>query len=80
MPCSDPCAPSGRYGPPKIRPARSAWRSAPLIANSARWLNPACSKTVEGSRAYVLGPAINELDHNIRLGDPLITVATPAMR
>jgi DNA-binding IclR family transcriptional regulator len=35
---------------------------------------------VEGSRAYVLGPAIIELDRNIRLSDPLITVAKPAMR
>ncbi len=35
---------------------------------------------LEGSRVYVLGPAIIELDRNIRLSDPLITVAKPAMR
>lgn len=37
-------------------------------------------EAVEGSAAYVLGPAIIELDRNIRLSDPLLTVATPAMR
>jgi DNA-binding IclR family transcriptional regulator len=37
-------------------------------------------EAVEGSHAYVLGPAIIELDRNIRLSDPLITVAKPAMR
>jgi len=35
---------------------------------------------VEGSSAYVLGPAIIELDRNIRLSDPLIIMARPAMR
>jgi DNA-binding IclR family transcriptional regulator len=30
--------------------------------------------------AYVLGPAIIEFDRQIRIGDPLITVATPVMR
>jgi DNA-binding IclR family transcriptional regulator len=35
---------------------------------------------VEGSGVYVLGPAIVELDRNIRLSDPLVTVATPAMK
>ena len=37
-------------------------------------------EAVEGSHAYVLGPAVIELDRNIRLSDPLITVAKPAMR
>jgi DNA-binding IclR family transcriptional regulator len=37
-------------------------------------------EAVEASRAYVLGPAIIELDRSIRLSDPLITVAKPAMR
>ncbi len=35
---------------------------------------------VEESRVYVLGPAIIEMDRNIRFSDPLITVAKPAMR
>ena len=35
---------------------------------------------VEGARVYVLGPAVIELDRNIRLSDPLITIATPAMK
>jgi len=35
---------------------------------------------VEGSSAYVLGPAIIELDRNIRLSDSLIIAAKPAMR
>jgi DNA-binding IclR family transcriptional regulator len=35
---------------------------------------------VEGSSAYVLGPAIIELDRNIRLSDSLIITAKPAMR
>jgi len=35
---------------------------------------------VTGSRAYVLGPAIIELDRIIRLSDPLIRIAQPAMR
>lgn len=35
---------------------------------------------VEGSSAYVLGPAIIELDRNIRLSDSLIINAKPAMR
>ena len=34
----------------------------------------------EISRVYVLGPAIIEMDRNIRFSDPLITVAKPAMR
>jgi len=37
-------------------------------------------EALEGSSAYVLGPAIIELDRNIRLSDPLLTAATPAMR
>lgn len=37
-------------------------------------------ETLERSSSYVLGPAIIELDRNIRLSDPLLTVATPAMR
>lgn len=35
---------------------------------------------VEGSKGYVLGPAIIELDRNIRMSDPLIIAAKPAMR
>src|SRR5262245_53628414 len=35
---------------------------------------------VEGSKAYVLGPAIIELDRNIRMSDSLIIAAKPAMR
>jgi DNA-binding IclR family transcriptional regulator len=35
---------------------------------------------VEGSKAYVLGPAIIELDRNICMSDSLIIAATPAMR
>jgi len=35
---------------------------------------------VEGARVYVLGPAVIELDRNIRLSDPLITIAKPAMK
>ena len=37
-------------------------------------------EAVAGSHAYVLGPAVIELDRSIRLSDPLLTVATPAMR
>lgn len=35
---------------------------------------------VEGSKAYVLGPAIIELDRNIRMSDSLVIAAKPAMR
>jgi DNA-binding IclR family transcriptional regulator len=37
-------------------------------------------EAIEGSRSYVLGPAIIALDRNIRLSDPLISMAKPAMR
>jgi len=37
-------------------------------------------ETLEHASAYVLGPAIIELDRNIRLSDPLLRAATPAMR
>lgn len=35
---------------------------------------------LEGSKRYVLGPAIVELDRTIRLSEPLVNAATPAMR
>jgi DNA-binding IclR family transcriptional regulator len=37
-------------------------------------------EALEEERSYVLGPAIIEMDRNIRLSDPLTTVATSAMR
>jgi DNA-binding IclR family transcriptional regulator len=37
-------------------------------------------EAVDSPRGHVLGPAIIELDRNIRLSDPLIRVAMPAMR
>lgn len=35
---------------------------------------------IEGDRVYVLGPAIIELDRNIRHSDPLVSAARPAMK
>jgi DNA-binding IclR family transcriptional regulator len=36
--------------------------------------------TSTGSTGYALGPAIIELDHQIRLADPLVQAATPILR
>lgn len=71
--------------------ARPVWRAEEVAATLEVSLSTAYRQlgglassglveAVEGANAYVLGPAIVELDRNIRLSDPLLAVAKPAMR